>query len=113
MSNLSKQAAGNRIQGMGHAIDLNILARIIAFPFLIAIRFYQLFSPIKQLILGPYARCRFHPTCSEYALQCFQTLPIHRAIPRSLYRIFKCNPMHPGGFDPVHQDCNQHPYADQ
>jgi putative membrane protein insertion efficiency factor len=71
-------------------------------PFLILIRSYRIFSPVKQLIFGPYARCRFHPTCSEYALECFQTLPLHHAISRSLSRIGKCNPMHPGGYDPVH-----------
>ena len=29
---------------------------------------YQVvFSPMKRLLLGPNAGCRFHPTCSEYA----------------------------------------------
>jgi putative membrane protein insertion efficiency factor len=74
----------------------------IALPFLLIIKVYRFFSPIKQLILGPMARCRFHPTCSEYALECFNSLPLHTAVFRSLTRIFKCNPMHPGGYDPVH-----------
>ena len=94
-------------------MDINPLSRALALPFLIAIRFYRLFSPVKQLILGPYARCRFHPTCSEYALECFQTLPFHRAISRSISRIFKCNPMHPGGYDPVHHDYKHNPTANR
>ncbi|RUO28726.1 membrane protein insertion efficiency factor YidD [Aliidiomarina sanyensis] len=60
------------------------------------IRFYQWFiSPL----LGP--RCRFLPTCSEYARVALQK---HGPIKGSLLairRISKCHPGHPGGFDPV------------
>ena len=87
------------------ATAFSLLHRCFAFPFILLIRIYRLFSPLKQLILGPYARCRFHPTCSEYALECFQTLPLHLALFRSLSRIFRCNPMHSGGYDPVHPPC--------
>jgi putative membrane protein insertion efficiency factor len=111
MCNLSNKATGNRIDRMDQTIEVNPLHRALSLPFLFAIQFYRLLSPVKQLIFGPYARCRFHPTCSEYALECFRTLPLHRAIPRSLSRIFKCNPMHPGGYDPVHPDCDTKPYS--
>lgn len=50
-------------------------------------------------LLGP--RCRFYPTCSEYALI---ALRHHGAIKGSwlaLKRIGKCHPAHPGGLDPV------------
>ena len=110
MCNLSKKAPGNRIQKVNHPIDINPLHRLFSLPFVVFIRIYRIFSPIKQLVLGPYARCRFHPTCSEYALECFRTLPLHRAIPHSLSRILKCNPMHPGGYDPVHPDCDTKTY---
>ncbi|MEL0098991.1 MAG: membrane protein insertion efficiency factor YidD [Opitutae bacterium] len=103
MRNLSKQTFVDRKSLMDRSIDINPINRVLSLPFLLIIRFYQFFSPLKQFILGPLARCRFHPTCSEYALECFLTLPLYRAIPRSLSRIFKCNPMHPGGYDPVHQ----------
>lgn len=56
-----------------------------------------------QLVLSPYLgqRCRFHPSCSEYALEALQT---HGALCGSwlaLRRLSKCHPWHPGGYDPV------------
>lgn len=60
------------------------------------IRCYQyLISPM----LGP--RCRFHPTCSEYAIEALRT---HGALTGSwltLRRVVRCHPLHPGGHDPV------------
>ncbi len=111
MCNLSPKATDNRIRKVNQSIGINPLYRVFSVPFVVAIRIYRIFSPVKQLVLGPYARCRFHPTCSEYALECFRTLPLHRAIPHSLSRILKCNPMHPGGYDPVHPDCDTKPYS--
>lgn len=59
-----------------------------------AIRFYQRWiSPL----LGP--RCRFYPTCSEYALICLKKQSFLKAIFRILKRIICCNPLHPGGVD--------------
>lgn len=77
------------------------LRNLLAFPFISLIRLYQLISPLKQLVFGPYARCRFHPTCSEYALECFRSLSLLEALCKTLSRIARCNPMHPGGVDPV------------
>jgi len=60
------------------------------------IRTYQrLISPM----LAP--SCRFHPTCSEYAVQAIQKYgPVHGLV-KALWRIIRCNPFHPGGFDPA------------
>ncbi len=60
------------------------------------IRFYQFFlSPIK----GP--TCRFYPTCSEYAVQALLKYGICKGTVKIVVRILKCNPFHPGGYDPV------------
>lgn len=48
--------------------------------------------------------CRFNPTCSQYAKESFERLPIHIALYKSLIRISKCHPWHPGGNDPVISD---------
>ena len=80
------------------------ILRHLGLPFVFVIRVYRFFSPVKQWIFGPYARCRFHPTCSEYALECFRILPVHHALAKSFLRICKCNPMHPGGYDPAISD---------
>jgi uncharacterized protein len=45
--------------------------------------------------------CRFYPTCSQYAIEAIEG---HGAIHGSwlaLQRILRCNPFHPGGYDPV------------
>lgn len=45
--------------------------------------------------------CRFHPTCSAYALE---SLEKHRVLPAvllSIRRVLRCHPAHSGGYDPV------------
>ena len=65
-------------------------------PLVLAIRAYRLFlSPM----LGN--RCRFHPSCSEYALEALQRHGAIKGLRLSLRRIGSCHPWHPGGFDPV------------
>ncbi|MEC4720582.1 membrane protein insertion efficiency factor YidD [Noviherbaspirillum sp. CPCC 100848] len=63
---------------------------------LLLLRAYKLgISPF----LGP--KCRFYPSCSEYATQAIRE---HGAGTGSLLtakRLCKCHPWHPGGFDPV------------
>ena len=47
------------------------------------------------------AACRFVPTCSEYAIECLESLPLYRAVPRIVWRVLRCNPFCKGGYDPV------------
>jgi uncharacterized protein len=75
---------------------------LIALPFILIIRFYQYFiSPL----LG--SNCRFYPSCSHYAKEAFEKLPVHIAIIKSSWRILRCHPWSEGGEDPVcpHQSC--------
>jgi putative membrane protein insertion efficiency factor len=60
------------------------------------IRGYQLFvSPW----LGP--RCRFYPSCSQYAIEAVRTHGSLRGSALALRRLLRCHPWHPGGYDPV------------
>ncbi len=68
----------------------------------VVIRGYQLlFSPLKRVLLGPHAGCRFHPSCSQYALVSFRRFGIGRGAWLALKRVLKCHPFSAGGFDPV------------
>jgi uncharacterized protein len=60
------------------------------------IRLYQLtVSPL----LGP--RCRFYPSCSQYALDALERFGFLRGSWLALKRIGRCHPWNPGGIDPV------------
>ncbi len=60
------------------------------------IRVYQrLLSPL----LGP--RCRYYPSCSEYAAQAVTEFGILRGVVLSGWRLLRCNPWSPGGLDPI------------
>lgn len=84
---------------------MNPLAKIAA----TLIRLYQVtLSPLKRLLLGPYAACRFHPTCSEYARQAVLRHGFFQGIWLGIKRLFRCHPFHPGGYDPVPQVCCHH-----
>jgi hypothetical protein len=68
------------------------LAYLLALP----IRLYKrLLSPL----LPP--ACRFHPTCSVYALQALEKHGALRGVRLTVWRLLRCQPFHPGGFDPV------------
>ncbi|MDR3540809.1 MAG: membrane protein insertion efficiency factor YidD [Desulfosporosinus sp.] len=57
---------------------------------------YQKFiSPLKG------QTCRFHPTCSEYSVQALKKYGLINGSWKSMKRILKCHPFHPGGHDPV------------
>ena len=45
--------------------------------------------------------CRFHPTCSEYMVEAISKKGFLRGLAKGIYRILRCNPFNPGGYDPV------------
>ncbi len=69
-----------------------LLRRAVTLP----IRVYQYtISPM----LGP--RCKYYPSCSEYAVQAVERYGILRGLVLAGWRILRCNPFSRGGYDPV------------
>jgi putative membrane protein insertion efficiency factor len=71
--------------------------KIITFPFLVLIRFYQ-------YALSPYlggSKCRFTPTCSQYTLEAIQKHGPFKGIYLGAKRLSKCHPKGGHGYDPV------------
>jgi len=60
------------------------------------IRFYQ-------LTLSPFwgSQCRFHPTCSHYAIEAIDKHGALKGFFLAVWRILRCNPFTKGGLDPV------------
>lgn len=75
---------------------MNILLRILSYPFIFLIRIYQyVISPA----LGP--KCRFTPTCSQYAITALQKHGLFKGGWLAIKRISKCRPGGGHGYDPV------------
>jgi hypothetical protein len=45
--------------------------------------------------------CRFHPSCSEYAVGALERHGLIRGLGLMVWRVLRCHPYHPGGLDPV------------
>ena len=45
--------------------------------------------------------CRYMPTCSDYAGQAIGRFGVVRGCGLALWRLLKCHPFHPGGYDPL------------
>ena len=62
-------------------------------------------APIRlyQLLLSPMLgeRCKYYPSCSEYAVQAVTRYGILRGLVLAGWRLLRCNPWSRGGFDPV------------
>jgi len=85
-------APGRNWNARSQNSSLRWLISVLRFP----IRCYRsLISPL----LGPH--CRFHPSCSAYALEALERHGPLRGGWLALGRLVRCGPWTPGGHDPV------------
>jgi len=58
---------------------------------------------LYRIALSPLLgrRCRFHPSCSTYALLAVRRFGAWRGSWLAVTRVLRCHPWHPGGIDPV------------
>lgn len=61
----------------------------------VLVGYQRLLSPL----LGP--RCRFHPSCSAYAMTAVGRFGVLRGGVLALFRVLRCQPLCDGGIDPV------------
>ena len=64
--------------------------------FVLPIRLYQ-------RVVSPFvpARCKYHPSCSHYAVDAIRRYGVARGVVLAGWRILRCNPWSLGGLDPV------------
>ena len=74
------------------------LARL---PVALAIAPVRLYQLVVSPVLGP--RCRYHPTCSAYAIEAIRSFGILRGAVLAAWRLLRCNPWSSGGLDPVEE----------
>ncbi len=70
----------------------SLLPRLIAF-------YQRWLSPALHTVFP--GGCRFHPTCSQYALEAIEIHGSARGSWLALRRLLRCHPFARGGFDPV------------
>ncbi|PKN77919.1 MAG: membrane protein insertion efficiency factor YidD [Candidatus Cloacimonetes bacterium HGW-Cloacimonetes-1] len=75
---------------------MKVLLSLPKYLFLFLIRAYQ-------VLVSPYLpkSCRFMPTCSEYGRQAFMKHNFIKALYLTVWRVLRCNPFNPGGYDPL------------
>ncbi len=64
---------------------------------LMLIRFYQM--TISRAM--PADTCRFYPSCSHYGYQAIYKHGAFKGFFMAAWRVLRCNPFNPGGYDPV------------
>ena len=72
------------------ALAATVTARVLA-------SLLAVYQNTLSILLGP--RCRFYPSCSQYARECLEKDSLTTALTKTLKRLSRCHPLHPGGID--------------
>lgn len=81
---------------------MDFVSKLFRIIFIALITLYRwVLSPLKNALLGPYAHCRYYPTCSQYAIEAIRQYGVCKGSWMAFCRILRCHPWHEGGYDPV------------
>jgi len=71
------------------------VARLVSWLLILPIKLYQ-------VVISPFMRprCRFYPSCSHYAIAVIEKHGPARGLLRAIWRVLRCHPWNPGGYDP-------------
>jgi len=60
---------------------------------------------LYRLLVSPFLgrRCKYHPSCSQYALDAFEEFGLVRGAALAGWRLLRCNPWSHGGVDYARQ----------
>jgi uncharacterized protein len=75
-----------------------IFRAICRIPSQILIGMVRLYQMTLSRFMGQH--CRFHPSCSAYFIEAVEKYGAVRGACRGIWRICRCNPWNPGGYDP-------------
>ena len=70
-------------------------------PRLALLGLIRLYQASFARILAPDS-CRFYPSCSHYGYQAVYKYGVMKGSSMAIWRVLRCNPFNPGGYDPVH-----------
>ena len=73
---------------------------LINFPRWVLLPIIRAYQFIVSPALPPNT-CRFYPSCSHYGYQAIYKYGAFKGALMAVWRILRCNPFNPGGFDPV------------
>lgn len=77
-------------------MSVNGLSRVLAWPLILLVRAYQ--ATLSPFLGG---QCRYHPTCSHYAIRALKDYGAAKGAAMAIKRIARCHPFAKGGYDPV------------
>ena len=63
----------------------------------LAVLLVRAYQTLVSPLLGP--RCKYHPTCSQYAADALREFGLARGLVLASWRLLRCNPWSHGGVD--------------
>ena len=71
---------------------------LVRLPSLILIGIVRIYQMTLSHLIGQH--CRFEPSCSRYFIEAVRKYGAIRGTLKGIWRICRCNPWTPGGYDP-------------